>query len=91
MLAGLQAAIPDLEHRVDEVYWMGNEAEGFLTSERWSATGTHRGAGLYGEPTECEVQLWGITQHHIVNGKITHEWMLFNELDLMMQVAAARQ
>jgi hypothetical protein len=35
-------------------------------------------------------KIWGITQHQIVNGKIVCEWMLFNELDLMMQIAAAR-
>jgi predicted ester cyclase len=91
MMVDLNAAFPDLEHQVDEVYWMGNEQEGFLTSERWSASGTHLGAGIYGEPTGREVQIWGITQHRIVDGKITREWMLFNELDLMMQIAAARQ
>jgi predicted ester cyclase len=70
------------------VYWMGNEREGFLTSERWSAEGTHTGAGFYGEPTGKTVQIWGITQHQIVDGRIVAEWMLFNELDLMMQIAA---
>jgi predicted ester cyclase len=90
MLVDLGTAFPDLEHQVDEVYWMGNEKDGFLTSERWSATGTHAGAGVYGEPTGREVEIWGITQHKIVNGKIVAEWMLFNELDLLMQIAAAR-
>jgi predicted ester cyclase len=90
MLVDLGTAFPDLEHQVDEVYWMGNENEGFLASGRWSATGTHLGAGIYGEPTGQEVQVWGITQHKIVNGKIVAEWMLFNELDLMMQIASAR-
>jgi len=91
MVASLRTAIPDLELQVDEVYWMGNEDDGFLTSERWSATGTHAGAGVYGEPTGVSVQVWGISQHRIINGKIVSEWMLFNELDLMMQIAAARQ
>jgi predicted ester cyclase len=90
MLAELFQAFPDLEARVDEVYWMGNEREGFLTSERWSAEGTHTGAGAYGEPTGRAVQMWGITQHRIVGGRIVAEWMLFNELDLMMQLAAGR-
>jgi predicted ester cyclase len=91
MLTALRVAFPDLELRMDEVYWMGNDHDGFLTSERWSAVGTHRGGGLYGEPTGREVQLWGITQHQLVGGRIVKEWMLFNELDLMMQIAAARQ
>jgi predicted ester cyclase len=91
MLRELKTALPDLELQVDEVYWMGNEDEGYITSERWSATATHAGAGIYGEPTGHEVQIWGITQHRISDGRIVREWMLFNELDLMMQIAAARQ
>ena len=87
-LASIRSAFPDLEVQVDEVYWMGNDDDGYLTSERWSAEGTHTGAGLYGEPTGKSVQIWGITQHRIVAGKITQEWLLFNELDLMMQLAA---
>ncbi|MGI9237007.1 MAG: ester cyclase [Woeseiaceae bacterium] len=87
LLQSLFAAIPDLEVQIDEVYWMGNESDGYLTSERWSAEGTHAGPGLYGEPTGKSVQIWGITQHRVVNGKIVAEWMLFNELDLMMQLA----
>ena len=84
------AQFPDLELRVDEIYWMGNEREGFSSAARWSATGTHTGGGRYGPPSGAPVQVWGITQHEISGGRITREWMLFNELDLMMQIAAAR-
>ena len=90
LLGSLFAAFPDLELQVDEVYWMGNEAEGFLVSVRWSAAGTHTGDGIYGPRTSLPVQIWGITQQQIVNGRIVAEWMLFNELDLMMQLAASR-
>ena len=31
-----------------------------------------------------------MTQHKIINGRIVNEWLLFNELDVMMQIAAAR-
>ena len=90
-LKSIRSMFPDLKLQVDEVYWMGNDRQGYLTSERWSATGTHKGDGLYGEPSGCEVQIWGITQHKIINGRIVNEWMLLNELDLMMQIAAARR
>jgi hypothetical protein len=89
-LASFKSMFPDLELQVDEVYWMGNDADGYLTSERWSACGTHTGNGLYGKPSGCEVQIWGITQHKIINGRVVSEWMLLNELDLMMQITAAR-
>ncbi len=80
------AMFPDLAMDIDEVYWMGNAEEGYLTSVRWSASGTHRGNGVYGEPTNREVKIWGITQHKIFDGRIVEEWMLFNELDLLMQL-----
>ena len=89
-LRSLAVPFPDLHLQVDEVYWMGNDIDGYLTSERWSATATHGGDGIYGRATGCNVQLWGITQHRIINGRIVDEWMLFNELDLMMQIMAAR-
>ena len=86
----LRAAFPDLKLQVDEVYWMGNSVEGWLVSTRWSAEGTHSGGRLYQTPTDRGCQIWGITQWRIENGRIIREWQLFNELDLMMQIARAR-
>jgi hypothetical protein len=86
----LRSTFPDIQLQVDEVYWMGNDNDGYLTSVRWSATGTHLGNTLYGPASGCEAQIWGITQHRISQGRINQEWMLFNELDLLMQIAAAR-
>ena len=91
LLEALRSAFPDLALSVDEVYWMGNEEDGFLTSERWSATATHTGDCLYGPATHQPVTIWGITQHEVKDGRIQREWMLFNELDLKMQIAAARR
>ncbi len=65
---------------------MGNTQEDFRVSVRWSATGTHRGHGLYGPPTQRQVSLWGLTEHRISNGLILEEWTLFNEMDLLMQI-----
>jgi predicted ester cyclase len=86
MARGLMATFPDLGLMVDEVYWMGNEAEGFSVSVRWSALGTHRGHGLYGRPTGRRVHLWGISQLYISGGRITEEWALFNEFDVLAQL-----
>ena len=88
-LKSLTTCFPDLELQVDEIYWMGDEIDGFLSSTRWSGSGTHKGSGVYGPPTGSQVQIWGITQNEIQKGRITKEWMLFNEMDLMMQIAAS--
>ena len=89
LVSSLLDAFPDLQMQVDEVYWMGNDSDDYLTSVRWSADATHSGPGMFGEPTNKPVQIWGITQQHIRSGKVISEWMLFNELDLLMQLAAS--
>ena len=86
----LRDSFPDLALQVDEVYWMGNDADGYLVSTRWSAEGTHSGKGHYLEPTGRKCQIWGITQWRVKDARIEQEWQLFNELDLMMQIAKAR-
>ena len=82
----IMAMFPDLVMQVDDLYWMGNEQEGFLASVRWSIVGTHRGIGIYGPPTGRHVNMWGITQHYIKNGRIVEDWMLFNEFGVMQQI-----
>lgn len=88
MARGLLSTFPDLGLQVDEVYWMGNEREGFKVSVRWTAVGTHRGYGLYGPPTGRRVHLWGLSQLYFVDGRIVEDWMLFNEFAVMAQLLA---
>ena len=85
-ILSILATFPDLAMQVDEVYWMGNDRDGFKASVRWSLVGTHRGAGIYGPPTGRPVHMWGITQHTIKDQKIVEDWTLFNEFDVMQQI-----
>ena len=87
----VRTAFPDLNLQVDEVYWIGNEDDGWLISTRWSADGTHLGASIYKEPTGGKCQLWGITQWRVRSQIIEAEWQLFNEFDLIMQITRARE
>ena len=85
-ILSILAMFPDLAFQIDEIYWMGNDQDGYLTSVRWSISGTHKGMGIYGPPTGRAISFWGISQHHIKNGEIVEEWMLFNEFALMQQI-----
>ena len=38
-------SFPNLVLSVEDIYWMGNEQDGYLVSVRWGAIGTHRGNG----------------------------------------------
>jgi predicted ester cyclase len=82
----IMAMFPDLAVYIDDLYWMGNEREGYVTSVRWSLVGTHKGPGVYGPPTGRPVYMWGITQHEIRDGRIAAEWMMFNEFEVMQQI-----
>ena len=90
-LRSMRDAFPDLALQVDEVYWMGNPEEGWRIATRWSAEATHSGANAtWGEPTGELCQIWGLTQSNVEGGRITAEWQLFNEFDLMMRLSRAR-
>ncbi len=82
----IMAMFPDLVMQVDDVYWMGNDRDGFKASVRWSLIGTHRGMGIYGPPTGRPIYMWGITQHAIKDGRIVEDWTLFNEFEVMQQI-----
>jgi predicted ester cyclase len=82
----IMAMFPDLALQVDDLYWMGNDAEGYLVSVRWSIVGTHRGFGVYGPPTGRRITMWGITQQRITHGRVAEEWMVFNEFEVMQQI-----
>jgi predicted ester cyclase len=86
MARSLMATFPDLGLQVDEVYWMGNDGDGYRVSVRWTAVGTHRGYALYGAPTGRRVHLWGISQLYFEGGMVVDDWMLFNEFDVLAQL-----
>ena len=83
---GLLAMFPDAMLQIDDIYWMGNDEDGYLVSLRWRLVGTHRGAGIYGAPTGRRISMWGIAQQQIEDGLITKEWLLFNEFAVMQQI-----
>ncbi len=85
-ILSIMAMFPDLMLQIDDIYWMGNDADGYLVSVRWSLVGTHRGNGIYGAPSGRRVNMWGVTQQEISAGNITKEWMLFNEFAVMQQI-----
>ncbi|MFW0795230.1 ester cyclase [Gordonia sp. CPCC 205515] len=82
----LLSTFPDLGVAVDEVYWMGNDADGYRVMVRWVGAGTHRGYALYGKPTGRRAHIWGISQLYVKDRQIVEEWNLFNEFDVLAQL-----
>jgi predicted ester cyclase len=86
----LLVAFPDGQFFIDQVFWMEDGQGGYRTSMLWSFLGTHTGYGIYGPPTGERCRLWGVTQHHIKNGKFVEEWTYHNELAILKQLYLAR-
>ena len=90
MTAAIRAELSQIAFRTDDVFWT-TDADGVLRlATRWSMDAVHSGDLAYGQATGAAVQIWGITQSEVIGGRIVAEWMLFNEFDVMMQIAAAR-
>ena len=79
----LIAAFPDARMNVDDLYWVGDEREGYRVATRWTLVGTHDGPSVYGAPTGRPVEVMGITHHLVKGGRFVKEWTVFDELALL--------
>lgn len=77
------AAFPDLTHTVEEMV-----AEGNTVAARWTIRGTHQGEFQGMAPTGKQVQVTGITIHHLTEGRITESWLVFDTLTVLQQLGA---
>jgi hypothetical protein len=67
-----------------------NDNGGKDVAVRWTITGNHGGAGLYGEPTGTPLLILGESQFRIIDGLIAEEWTIFDELSILVQIYRAR-
>jgi predicted ester cyclase len=74
------AALPDAKLVIDHAIALEEPGQPIRTSTRWRLAGTHTGHGAFGRPTGARVLIMGITQHHVVNGRITKDWTLVDEV-----------
>jgi predicted ester cyclase len=86
LVLAILASFPDGMMSIDDLYWNGNEKDGYRVAIRWSFLGTHRRAGIFGRPSGRQVRIIGSTQQRIAGGKIREEWTLFNELALLWKL-----
>jgi predicted ester cyclase len=82
-LLSILAMFTNMKLTIDDLYWLGDEEQGYRVAMRWSLVGTHNGYGAYGEPTGKNVYVMVLSQHHIQGGKFVEEYLLFDELALL--------
>jgi steroid delta-isomerase-like uncharacterized protein len=83
-LTAFRAAVPDVRWEIEQQL-----AEGDWMMTRWTASGTHTGEPLMGNPpTGKKIHMAGIAVERVRNGKIIESWEYWNALDFMTQIGA---
>jgi len=81
LIAMFRTAFPDLHCTVEDEI-----REGDKFAAHWTMRGTHKGLFLCNPPTGRLMEVQGIIFGHISNGRITEDWTLINQLDLLQQL-----
>jgi predicted ester cyclase len=82
------AALPDLSLHVDQLVCQEEPHGGIARlSLAWTLLGTHTGPGVYGSPTGRRIRLSGLSQLHVMGGRIVAQWDVCGELALAAQLA----
>jgi predicted ester cyclase len=85
----VQAAIPDGVLRVENVCH-SEESDGVIVAVRWVYEGTTAPGGVLGEcPAGRPVFMMGISHMRFAGDKIVEEWMIFDELSVLVQAYRA--
>lgn len=87
---GYLAALPDAKLVVDHSIALEEPGRPVRTSTRWRLAGTHSGFGAFGPATGAKVLVVGITQQHVVDGRVLEDWTLVDEIQLHRMIALQR-
>lgn len=82
----LVATIPDCAFVPQHICSVESEEGGEKVAIRWVLDGHHLGYGSLGPPTGHKLFVMGFTHLHIKEGKIVDEWVLYDELSMLVQL-----
>ncbi len=80
------AAFPDAALTIDHLILNRDPGQPLRAALRWSINATHTGWGRFGAPTGAPVYILGMTHAYLVDGKITMEWILTDEVAIWKQI-----
>ncbi|MEM1110435.1 MAG: ester cyclase [Pseudomonadota bacterium] len=83
-------AIPDARVTVDYVCSNAMLDDTEYVAARWTLAGTHSGAGPWGSPTGAPLLILGESHYKCIDGRVVEEWLVFDELAVLAQIARAR-
>jgi predicted ester cyclase len=84
---GYLASFPDATLSIDSA--IVNREPG--QPVRVALTGTHAGYGRFGEPSGAPIYVMGLSHAFMVDGKVTQEWIVTDEVTIWKQILAHRE
>ena len=82
----LVGVLPDCAWVPQHICSVPCEEGGEKVAIRWVMEGHHLGHGMLGAPTGHRVFVLGFTHLHVVDGRITEEWTVYDGLAMLTQV-----
>ena len=80
VISAFRAGYPDMKITLEDLIYSDNRS-----SYRWTFTGTNTGSGEM-PPTGRSVKIWGLATLHFANGKMTEEWVGYDNQAFMEQL-----
>ncbi|WP_454886686.1 alpha/beta fold hydrolase [Sphingomonas oryzagri] len=85
----LVALIPDCAFVPQHICSVESEEGGTKYALRWILDGHHMGYGTLGAPSGHKLTVMGVTHFHVKDGKIVDEWVVYDELSMLVQLKLA--
>lgn len=85
-VVGYLASFPDAEFEINQLMVNQSEGQPARIAMRFSISGTHSGWGQFGTPSGAPIYIMGLAQALMVNGRITMEWVLIDEVAIWKQI-----
>lgn len=82
------ASFPDAVFTMESAIVNRDPGQAIRIATRWSLRGTHSGFGRFERPTGAEVYVMGYSHAHMVDGRITAEWIVTDEVSIWKQIIA---
>ncbi len=88
---GYLAAFPVGVLMVESIFANREPGRPVRLTMRWGLRGTHAGFGHFGAPTGAPVYVMGMNHAHMVDGRITAEWIITDEVSIWKQILAHQE
>ena len=85
----LVAMMPDCAFVPQHICSNDSEEGGRKYALRWVLDGHHHGYGPLGAPSGHKLFVMGVTHFHVRDGKIVDEWVVYDELSMLVQLKLA--